>query len=198
MPLPIGAGNSVNSIPFALQNDAARTSARDKRYSSAKTLTSDQMNPYQLANFMAMDDWCISGSSAAIRSLPHAEHCDLSPLTHALKNALGKGNPEGKTLQDLTLILKSTFRADTAHECRTVMISTERGQVTLDHSRWGIWKTGGITAHFRAAHNHQEIKKQKYAKFTDALTLSVLQTLFKPSLVDNFLWRRGVVMSNSP
>src|SRR6266403_1421699 len=132
MPLPVGAGNSVNSIPYTLQNNAARSPSRAMQNSRAKTLSFDNISPSNLIQFVAAD------TNDGGWAMHRAGDLDLSsPLMDVWKEAMFEGNPKGKTLQDLTSILKLYFR--TSQSWRAIMLAGPIGQAKIMHRR-GLWR----------------------------------------------------------
>ena|ERR1700693_536717 len=180
MVLPVGA--SLMPIPSAPPINAAQSSAEAMRSSRIETVTSDDVSERSFSVLVDVN-WVNDGSFVKINTPP--------ALMEAWDRAMVGGNPEGKTLRDLTLILEALFLvASRRYGFNEFLLANDHGQIIFEFKLGGRFKTYVPVPNVPyppVVSNHYGIKKEKYARINDELTLSVLRTLYNESVVNNFL-----------
>jgi hypothetical protein len=165
-------------VSYVRQENTTLSDKKTIQSSRAKTFSFDKISRTNLALFAAADKgtgWALGGVTVS----------GLGSLMDEWSDAVTGGNPKGKTLDDLTMLLYFFFR-DTEGDGQPghIFLRSNRGSVRIAMSRW-CW--GGIRVYTRAANNYSEYFKEKHSQFDDALTLTVMRTLHPESIVQNFL-----------
>jgi len=170
-------------IPSAPPINAVQSPARAMRNSRGQTLTRDDISADDLSVLIAANDWWKPGGTpAAFAKLPHVKIREKLEEIKALERVMEGGNPEGKTLQDLTLILASLFLDAHKNESNRLCLAGDYGQMTLEREC-----DGSVRTYAHVANNYREFKREKHAGINDELTLSVLRALYNESAVNNLL-----------
>lgn len=186
MVLPVGAAlMPIMATPYELLINTAQSTAMAMQNSRA--VTSDDVSEGNLSAFVDPDEcWKPGGTLVGLGNGDGIKMNTPPALMDAWDRAIVGGNPEGKTLQDLTLILTKLFLDPSENRRNAFLLASDYGQIILNR------KFGGrVSTYVPALNNDGEFQKEKHARINDELTLSVLQVLYKESTVNNFLGVRN-------
>ncbi|MDB5992281.1 MAG: hypothetical protein JWQ10_3684 [Herbaspirillum sp.] len=198
MSLSAGAANS--SIPIFIEPpiNAARSSATTTQNSSVQIVTRRYRYDHNssLPCLDSVNDWSRPGGTpAALEKRQRVKIRDESELINAWNRVMEDGNPEGKTLQDLTLILTQLMVDASRNKCNELSLASDHGRITLK-----VKSDGRANTYVPDPNNGPKEKKEKSALINDELTLSALRALYDESAVNDFLSGRYPVgaVSSAP
>lgn len=188
MGLPVGAANSGIPIPFESPINAARSSATATQNSSVQIVTRRYRYDHD-SSLPRLDSVNYGskpgGTPAALEKWQRVKIREESESINALNRVMEEGNPEGKSLQDLTLILTQLMLDASRNECNELSLASNHGRITLK-----VKFDGRANTYVPVPNNWPKEKKEKYALINDKLTLSVLRVLYGESAVNDFLSER--------
>jgi hypothetical protein len=198
MSLSAGAANS--SIPIFIEPpiNAARSSATTTQNSSVQIVTRRYRYDHNssLPCLDSVNDWSRPGGTpAALEKRQRVKIREESESINALNRVMEEGNPEGKSLQDLTLILTQLMVDASRNKCNELSLASDHGRITLK-----VKSDGRANTYIPVPNNGPKEKKEKSALINDELTLSVLRALYGESAVNDFLSERYPVeaVSSAP
>ncbi|MDB5992282.1 MAG: hypothetical protein JWQ10_3685 [Herbaspirillum sp.] len=154
---------SAAAVPKAIQS------------SRAKTHSFNKISRTNLELFSAADK-CGNALDWVTRSN------NLESLLDEWRDAVTGGNPNGKTLYDLTTILCFFYRSSRRQKGAHIFLASNLGNVRIRTNFWGR-----LSVYTRACNNFREYYKEKHSRFNNEMTLTVMRALYSESVVQNFL-----------